>query len=240
MTWSILICTVLYINLKGLFTSNRHEKNGTVIFADCYKIYRAGLYFLSSESRPNRARFGKTVFVPAQDIGTLLREAGVLMVALNACETGREDPLAAQKLPAEEHSQDTANNHPIGENASASGVQINLARTFVKCGFPSVLATTHQISASFVTVFYKSFYNALLKSQSDVCEAVSIARQALILQQYRAVGIGLDVELEDWIIPVLYQSHNVTFEIVSAGEVGSIRPSVAESQHLAEVVKPLN
>ena len=201
-------------------------------FADRFKIHRAGLYFLSSETQPNRKNFGKRVFVPAHEIGKLLREAGVLMVALNACETGREDPINAQTLSTEEHLQNTVNDQHTGDVTSASRVQINLAKTFVKCGVPSVLAMSHQISASFVTIFYKSFYNALLKSQSDVCEAVSIARQSLISQKHRAVGFGLNVELDDWIIPVLYQSHTVTFDIVSTGEVGSAGPRVAESQHL--------
>lgn len=154
------------------------------------------------------------------------------MVALNACETGREDPIDAQTLSTEEHLQNTANDQHTRDVPSTSEVQINLAKTFVKCGVPSVLAMSHQITASFVTVFYKSFYNALLKSQSDVSEAVSIARQSLISQKLRAVGFGLDVELEDWIIPVLYQSHTITFDIVSAGEVGSVRPSAVESQDL--------
>ena len=201
-----------------------------MIFADRSKIHRAGLYFLSSETKPERKNFGKRVFVPAHEIGKLLREAGVLMVALNACETGREDPIDAQTT--EEHLQNTANDQHTGDVISAAGVQINLAKTFVKCGVPSVLAMSHQMLASFVTVFYKSFYNALLKSQSDICEAVSIARQSLMSQKHRVVGFGLDVELEDWIIPVLYQSHIVTFDIVSAREVGSVRPRVAESQHL--------
>ena len=170
--------------------------------------------------------------MPAHEIGERLREAGVLMVALNACETGREDPIDVQKLSTEEHLPNTVNDQHTGDVTFASEAQINLAKTFVKCGVPNVLAMSHQITASFVTVFYKSFYNALLRSQSDVCEAVSIARQSLISQKHRAVGFGLDVELEDWIIPVLYQSHTVTFDIVSAGEISSVRPRVVESQHL--------
>ena len=154
------------------------------------------------------------------------------MVALNACETGREDPIDVQKLSTEEQLPNTVNEQHTGDVTFASEAQINLAKTFVKCGVPNVLAMSHQITASFVTVFYKSFYNALLRSQSDVCEAVSIARQSLISQKHRAVGFGLDVELEDWIIPILYQSHTVTFDIVSAGEISSVRPRVVESQHL--------
>jgi hypothetical protein len=145
------------------------------------------------------------------------------MVALNACETGREDPLDAQPSSTD------------GDANSASGVQTNLARIFVQCGVPSVLAMSHQICASFVTVFYKSFYSALLKSESDVVEAVSIARQSLMSQKQRAVNFGLDVELSDWIIPVLYQSHIVTFEIVTDGDVDSEKPSMAESQRLEAV-----
>ena len=154
------------------------------------------------------------------------------MVALNACETGREDPIEAQMSSTKEHVQKPANDQHEGDVSSASGIQINLAKTLVKCGVPSVLAMSYEITASFVTIFFKSFYNALLKSQTDVCEAVSIARQSLISQKIRAVGFGLNVELEDWIIPVLYQSNAVAFDIVSAREVGSAAPGVAENQHL--------
>lgn len=175
-----------------------------MVFADGLKIHRPGLDFLSSETQPKCQDFGKRAFVPAHEIGERLREAGVLMVALNACETGREDPIDVQKLSTEEHLLNTVNDQHTGGVTFASEVQINLAKTFVKCGVPNVLAMSHQITASFVTVFFKRFYNALLRSQSNVCEALSIARQSLISQKHRAVGFGLDVELEDWIIPVLY------------------------------------
>lgn len=134
-----------------------------------------------------------------------------------------------------EHLQNTANDQHTGEFIYASEIQINLAKIFVKCGVPSVLAMSHLITSGFVTVFYKSFYNALLKSQADICEAVSIARQSLISRKLRVVAFGLDVKLEDWIIPVLYQSHTVTFEVVSAGEVSSVRPSVVETQPPVDV-----
>ncbi|KFA80049.1 hypothetical protein S40288_10656 [Stachybotrys chartarum IBT 40288] len=192
----------------------------------------AGLYFLSPETNPKRKEFGKTVFEPAHKIGKLLREAGVLMVALNACETAREDPIDDETLSKEEHPPNTAGDVRTEKFSSALGVQVNLAKTFVQCGVPSVLAMSHRITAGFVAVFYNSFYNALLKSQSDVREAVSIARQSLMSQNRRVVGFGLDVELADWIIPVLYQSHIVTFDIVSTGELDSTRPRVAEDQHL--------
>ena len=161
----------------------------------------AGLYFISSEEQPSSPKFGTKVFVPAKNIGQLIQKFGILLVALNACESGRAEPLEGQNKVA-----------PNG--GSDPTIQINLAKVLVQSGIPSVLAASFQVSSSFVSVFYESFYKALLQPESNVCKAVSIARKSAMKEKSRKVGYGLAIELDDWIIPVLYQSHNMSLNII--------------------------
>lgn len=151
------------------------------------------------------------------------------MVALNACRSGREAPIEAQILSTGRPTQATEDLIP------AQGLHTNLARAFVECDIPSVIAMSYKVTASFVSIFYKSFYNALLKSDSSVAEAVGVARQVLIKHKDRNVGFGVKVELEDWIIPVLYESHTLTFDIASAAETRSTRKSVTEHQYMETI-----
>ncbi len=182
----------------------------------------AGLYFISSEEQPSSPDFGTKVFVPAKDIGQLLQNFGILLVALNACESGRAEPLEGQNkvLTDGASSQNVTfegqnqSNEEQGDLPSKPILQINLAKVFVQSGVPSVLAASFQVSSSFVSVFYESFYTALLQPESNVCKAVSIARKSAMKEKNRKVGYGLTIELDDWIIPVLYQSHNVSLNIV--------------------------
>ncbi len=182
----------------------------------------AGLYFISSEEEPRNPKFGTKEFVPANDIGQLLQNFGILLVALNACESGRAEPLEGQN--------EILRDDPSGRNATTKGqiqsnedqgdlpsnpiLQINLAKVFVQSGVPSVLAASFRVSSSFVSVFYESFYTALLQPESNVCKAVSVARKSAMKEKNRKVGYGLTIELDDWIIPVLYQSHDVSLNIV--------------------------
>ena len=159
--------------------------------------------------------------MPAAKIGSLLHEAGIIMVALNACETAREERIMDPESRNERHPNDPRNDQSTEEVPSTSDIQTNLAKALVKCGIPSVLAMSYDVIPSFVAIFYKSFYKALLQSKSDVAEAVTTARQALLSQKQRAVGYGLSVELADWIIPVLYKSHDVTFSIATPDVIGS-------------------
>lgn len=162
--------------------------------------------------------------MPAARIGALLREAGIVMVALNACETAREESIMDPESRSERHPNDPRNAQSTEKVPSTSDIQINLAKVLVKCGISSVLAMSYDVIPSSVTIFYKSFYKTLLQSKSDVAEAVTTARQALLSQKQRAVAYGLSVELADWIIPVLYQSHNVTFSLASPDFTGSNPP----------------
>lgn len=179
------------------------------------------LEFLSSETNPLNEHFGTRVPVPAAKVGALLHEAGIVMVALNACETAREVLNTNPESGNERHPYDPVDDQSTEGVPATSDVQTNLAKVLVNCGVPSVLAMSYDVIPSFVTIFYKSFYKDLLQSKSDVAEAVVTARKALLSQKQRAVAYGLSVELADWIIPVLYQSHDVTFSFASPNIAGS-------------------
>ena len=177
---------------------------------------------MSCKEQPSSSEFGTKVFVPAKTIGQLIQKFGIHLFALNACESGRAEPLEGQnKVSSDRGSSQSATfgtqnrfNEEQSDLPSNPTIQINLAKVLVQSGIPSVLAASFQVLSSFVSVFYESFYTALLQPESNVCKAVSIARKSAMKEKTRKVGYGLTIELDDWIIPVLYQSHNVSLNIV--------------------------
>ncbi|KAF8244578.1 hypothetical protein K440DRAFT_635924 [Wilcoxina mikolae CBS 423.85] len=122
-------------------------------------------------------------------IANLLIERRVLWTVLNACKSAD----------------------------SSSGFQQNLARTFMQRGLHGVFAMRHELKSSRASVLMRSFYHALLVEQMTFTEAAMCARRAMRFNKTRDARFGLSVELEDWIVPVLYQHNFATFEVSLPG-----------------------
>jgi CHAT domain-containing protein len=103
---------------------------------------------------------------------------GVRYAVINACESARSD----------------------------RGVRGNLAKTFVKEGMVAVLATSYKLSVGAVSLFTRQFYEAFLQRNLPFARAAHITRQAMRNQPQRTGRFVMLVDLEDWIVPVVYCS----------------------------------
>ncbi|KJZ70328.1 hypothetical protein HIM_10296 [Hirsutella minnesotensis 3608] len=116
--------------------------------------------------------------VPAAKVSQLLTSNGVQYAVINACESARSD----------------------------RGAKGNLAKIFTKNGMIAVLAMSYEISVGAVSFLTRQFYEAFLHRNLAFARAAQAARQAMRSQPHRTGRFGILVELEDWMVPVVYCS----------------------------------
>ena len=140
-----------------------------------------------------RAREGCLVFEDEQgeadpksaaDLTSLLREYAVPAVVLNACQSGTLDDQAEDPFAT-------------------------VATALLQSGMRSVVAMAYSLYVSGAQSFLPSFYGRLFKTGS-IAEGVRAGRQQMLSHKRRTSPRG-PYELEDWLLPVLYQQQPIDF-----------------------------
>ena len=121
-------------------------------------------------------RLGDLVDKPAWVVGELLAEHGVPSVVINACESA----------------------------TASKGVDANLGRIFAQKKIFNILAMSYRFSGSAATIFLTSFYENLLIKSLPFSEAAGRARETLRKQRGRESRSGLQCDIQDWFVPVMY------------------------------------
>ncbi|KAK4186668.1 CHAT domain-protein [Podospora australis] len=111
-----------------------------------------------------------------EEIAQMLSKAGVRTVVLNACNS------AASAFP--------------GSNLA----ELLLSHSRVQ----SVLAMSYKIVEEAVEIFMSAFYQSLLAQQVSINTATRVARSALLQNKSRRAKYMHNVQLSDYIVPVLY------------------------------------
>ena len=138
---------------------------------------------------------------PAHDLSALLREHAVPAVVLNACQSGMLD-------------------------AEAEDPFASVATALLQSGMHSVVAMAYSLYVSGAQVFLPAFYRRLFEAGS-VAQAVRAGRQQMLADKGRVCVRGR-YDLEDWLLPVLYQQDPIEFQF--ARPVGpGLSPALAEA-----------
>ncbi|TFK68840.1 hypothetical protein BDN72DRAFT_649850 [Pluteus cervinus] len=115
-------------------------------------------------------------FVPAKKIVTLLHEHKIELVFLNACESAN----------------------------SRSGDSANLAKALLDEGIYNVVAMQCKVMSGAAMLFGHRFYQKFIQECLSFSEAVGEAQLWLSEHTQRSAKYGLEVSLQDWIVPVAY------------------------------------
>ncbi|MCP4657944.1 MAG: tetratricopeptide repeat protein [bacterium] len=143
---------------------------------------------------------GADELIAAGEIGALLREHGVPIVILNACQSGMLDAAA--------------------ETAFAS-----VAASLVQAGTCSVVAMAYSLMVSGAQEFLPDFYRGLFAS-GYVTECMRAGRRRMLNDKGRVCVRGR-FDLEDWLVPVLYQREDVDLSFAAdVREETKTRPQV--------------
>jgi tetratricopeptide (TPR) repeat protein len=127
---------------------------------------------------------GKAVPVEAAELAQLLLTKQVPVCIINACQS-------AKQLSFYETS--------LGSNLMEAGIQ-------------AVLAVSYSITVSAAKMLMKTVYEHIF-SQHSLPKAVSKGRRHLYKQKGRKAYFDQVIDLEDWLLPVVYQNRPVNFNL---------------------------
>jgi len=119
-------------------------------------------------------------FRTASEVARVLADAGVGIVLLNACNTA----------------------------TASSSMHANLAQTFIDMGISNVLAMSYAVLAQTAEKFVQQLYRTLIVECRDLEYSVFKARQHLRLHRARRARYGLQCDVSDFFVPVLYRDHH--------------------------------
>jgi len=164
---------------------------GLMTYAEVQKgLEEGGVFFQSSYAHP--------------DITSYNDEKAFLFFA--GSEPGKSDPVEAVQLA----SQLTKHQIPIVIlNACQSGKQVGAQETslgshLMSAGAQLVVAMGYSVTVTAATIAMKELYEKLL-SGTTLSSAIRSARRELIRVKNRKAYFSMTVELEDWILPVVYE-----------------------------------
>ncbi|MCG5445689.1 CHAT domain-containing protein, partial [Micromonospora sp. NIE79] len=126
---------------------------------------------------------GKADPVSAQDIADLLAEHQVPVAVLNACQSAKE--------PASEAS---------------------LAQRLVEAGVPVTVGMAYSVTVSAARQAMPLLYSGLAAGDDPVA-AMQTARRSLFDDKTRQAYFDQDLELEDWVLPVVFNQQDVRLSL---------------------------
>jgi tetratricopeptide (TPR) repeat protein len=135
--------------------------------------------------------------VDGPTLGRLLTEAGVPVLVLNACRSAYAEarPQPARSGPEESSQED------VHSRIRAYG---SLAAEVADAGVPGVVAMRYNVYVVTAAQFVADLYAQLLAGR-PLGEAVTAARRGLADDPNRQIGPA-PVALQDWAVPVVYES----------------------------------
>jgi tetratricopeptide (TPR) repeat protein len=168
--------------LKAALKNAQAENDAyEIVHFDGHGVYdrRVGLGALCFEDPRDSQKLGKRLLdlVYAADLAAELREYGVPLIYLDACQTAQADV----------------------------DPQASVAAKLLEEGVGSVVAMSHSVLVETARRFVEPFYHTLAEGKR-VGDAMLAGQEALFDDPYRfkIMGAG-DLELRDWFVPVLFQ-----------------------------------
>ena len=121
----------------------------------------------------------------AREVAELIRDARVPICILNACQSAKQEGLSSET---------------------------SLAKTMQEEGVALVLAMRYSVSVSAAKLLMERLYRDLFRDK-PIEDAIASGRRLLHDDKNRHASLGYEIELEDWVLPVIYQRQPVDFKI---------------------------
>ncbi|GHO73952.1 hypothetical protein KSD_17230 [Ktedonobacter sp. SOSP1-85] len=124
--------------------------------------------------------------VEASEVAKLLFRHKIPIAILNACQSGKF--------------------------INGSGEESSLGSYLIRAGVQSVLSMAYSVTVSAAELLMPVLYRELFANQ-NLSTALSRARRALANQKTRHAYYNQTIDLEDWLLPVVYQNKEVRFAL---------------------------
>jgi tetratricopeptide (TPR) repeat protein len=168
-------------------------------------------------------------------LGRLLTATGVPVLVLNACRSAYAEaparPGKPELQPGATEAGDTAGAEADGAGLADVHARIraygSLAAEVADAGVPGVVAMRYNVYVVTAAQYMADFYAHLLAGKS--CgEAATAARRALADNPNRYIG-GMQVALQDWAVPVVYEAAPLTLLEPTEREAPLIRLTATDN-----------
>ena len=130
---------------------------------------------------------GKSDLAEAGEVAKLLTNHRIQIAVLNACQSGKQ----------------------------VSDSESSLASRLLEAGVQTVLAMGYSVTVSAAALMMESLYQQLF-AEKDLPVAIRRARRELFNQKERKAYFDKRIDLEDWMLPVVYQSGGAMAESLLA------------------------
>ncbi|NJR67735.1 MAG: CHAT domain-containing protein [Synechococcales cyanobacterium CRU_2_2] len=143
---------------------------------------------------------GRAIAVTAQELSDRLKQYGILACVLNACQSGKQvgGPLATNSGGTEPNAID--------------GRETSLGARLMDAGMQVVVAMAYSVTVSAAKLLVEELYRELLGGRG-FDRAMRLARRELYEKKGRGAYFGQRVELEDWLLPVVYRNQAVDLKL---------------------------
>jgi tetratricopeptide (TPR) repeat protein len=197
-----------------------------------YEGVKAFLFF-DGESK------GKADPVEAGELANLLTGKGIPVCILNACQSGKQvkNPTpASPPLPASEEglilasvptlaSEEGLILAPLFTPLSASGEglgvgslensrETSLGSRLMTAGMQMVVAMGYSVTVSAARLMMEQVYQNLFAGK-EITEAIRLGRRELFNNKTRKAYFNINIDLEDWLLPVVYSNQRVNLNLQS-------------------------
>jgi tetratricopeptide (TPR) repeat protein len=135
---------------------------------------------------------GQSDLVEAQELADLLMVHQVPIVILNACQSGKQVRAAGRSSAEREDGPVERRETSLGSRLMTAGVQM-------------VLAMGYSVTVTAAELLMTTLYRQLFSGQ-DLTAAICRGRLELYNNKRRRVYFDQLIDLEDWLLPVVYQN----------------------------------
>ncbi|NJN60875.1 MAG: CHAT domain-containing protein [Coleofasciculaceae cyanobacterium RL_1_1] len=153
------------------------------------KPFEGAQGFLSFEAD----RIGTSILVSADEVANLLKDKGIPLCILNACQSAKQVRRQA-----------------IGDKPSE---ETSLGAKLLEAGMQAIVAMAYSVTVDAARVMMTALYRSLFGGKS-VMEAIRCGRRELLNNKARtSAWFGKQIDLEDWLLPVVYQGARVDLKL---------------------------
>ncbi|PHJ63574.1 Tfp pilus assembly protein PilF [Nostoc linckia z18] len=158
--------------------------------------------FLDGESK------GKADPVEAGELANLLTGKGIPVCILNACQSGKQVRGNGEQGGREQGAGEQGETEENGRETT----ETSLGSRLMTAGMEMVVAMGYSVTVSAARLMMEQVYQNLFGGK-EISEAIRLGRRELFNNKTRKAYFNTDIDLEDWLLPVVYSNQLVNLNL---------------------------
>ncbi|MFN9399866.1 MAG: tetratricopeptide repeat protein [Dolichospermum sp.] len=156
---------------------------------------------------------GKVDLVEASELADLLTGKGIPVCILNACQSGKQvkSPLPQNNVETF-HGTSLQNTTTSLQNTEEEVRETSLGSRLMSAGMQMVVAMGYSVTVTAAKLMMEHLYKHLF-ADKPITEAIRLSRLKLFNDKERKAYFNTLIQLEDWLLPVVYYKQAVNFNL---------------------------